>query len=126
MATPRYTEAELWERVRSVWRKGSSYFSLMQKRKYVMVSLDETRKRCTFEYESGRQKSIPLTELYALYRELYEIGELLRSYLRDPENSVRVLGRKTWHAPGAAMYALLPLLDDGIKVSEGGHLFVEG
>jgi len=125
MAMP-LSESELWEKVRAVWRKGRIFYSLVQGRRYTMIFLDEDRRHCVFEYESNRQKSIPLTDLYAVYRELYKQGCLPRAYFRDPENCLRVLGRRSWHAPGAAIYALLPLLDESIKVKEGGHLRVRG
>ncbi len=124
MTDPRYTEDELWERLRAIWNCGATYHSLVQKRKYVMLSLNELKKNCTFRFESGHPKAIPFDDLYAIYTELYARGDLPRDFLRNSENSLRVMGRKSWHSPGAAMYALLPLLDDAIKIVGRGHLFL--
>jgi hypothetical protein len=125
MADPRFTRERLWEQLRTVWITREKYYSLVHHNTYVMLSLGEAQSHCTLKYESGRVRAISFDELYALYAELYKNGSLSRSYLRDPETCQRVIGRRHWGPPGAAMYALLPLLDDKIAVEEGGHLLVE-
>jgi hypothetical protein len=51
-----------------------------------------------------------LVDIYALYRELYTRGELTNDHME--QHSRKILGWSSWHAPGSAMFALLPLLDD--------------
>jgi hypothetical protein len=124
---PRYDRNQLWERMRAFWLPGTQYRSLVHRNRYTVLGLDEEGRRCNFRYESGREdKWITLDDLYALYEELYRCGRLPRNHLRNPANSMRIVGRASWHAPGAAIYALLPHLDDKITVLQGGHLVVGG
>ena len=124
MSKPRYTKDEFWEQVRRFWKPNSTYFSLVRENEYVIVSLDESKKYCVFRYESNKLKAIVFDELYEVYKELYVRGNLPRDFMKQPGNSIRLINKKTWHAPGAAMYALLPRLDSAIKVETGGHLVV--
>lgn len=125
MATPHHSETELWRRVCNLWAGDYVWKSLVEKNSYAAARIDEAEKRCEFEYESGNRRWIPLEDLYAVYEELYRMGRLSTAYLRDADNCERVLGRRHWHAPGAAMLALLPHLDDRI-VSAEGQLLIKG
>ncbi len=123
-ARPRYSRQELWQRIQNLWGRGCVWMSLVAHKGYRATDLDETQRRCEFEYESGTRKWIPLDDLYAVYAELYRRERLSRAYLKDPDNSQRVVGRRYWHAPGAAIFGLLPVLDDRIGSSDG-ELFVK-
>ena len=103
-----------WEGVSGLHSKGERFYSLVRKNEYQITALDKTNDRYRIKYESKREKWVPMNELYAIYPELYRLGTLPRNYLRNPENSIRIIGRGKWHAPGASMYAILPVLDKSI------------
>lgn len=124
MATPRYSEIEVWRKMIDLWAGGRTWKSLVQRNKYTTVSLHTAERRCEFEYQSGNRKWIELDILYSLYEELYRAGRLSgRDFSTDPDYCERVTGRRYWHAPGAAMMALLPLLDDRVGYANG-ELFI--
>ena len=125
MVSPRLSDAELWEGIRSLWQKGETIYSLAQRKEHTIVDVDEAAKKYTIEYASGNRLPITLGELSALYRELYRSGELRGSYMNDPKNCRRILGWSSWNAPGSAMFALLPVLDKRIRV-ERAELFIDG
>jgi hypothetical protein len=122
MTTPRFTEAELWARILTLWKPGWAFVSLVHRKKYLALEVDHDRQRCRVLCESGNCLWMGFQDLYDVYRELYWVGQLPRSYFCDAANSLRVLGKRTWRAPAAAVYALLPLLDTCIRVSHQGDL----
>ncbi|MBI3467880.1 MAG: hypothetical protein HY000_33145 [Planctomycetes bacterium] len=123
MTAPRYSESELWQKVRSMCETKHPFFSGKRGNKYVVDSVDEAAKEYSVRYESGNLKRIPLRDLYAVYVELYELGSMPRDYLKDPANGERLVGHTRYsHAPGATLFAILPALDDRIQAGEGGRL----
>lgn len=114
---PRYTEQEIWTKVLSFG--GEIIPSLTGKSAHTIVSVDISKKRYQIEYERTKSwpKPITLAELYALYCELHGVGELSNRYMEA--HCRQVLGWPRWHAPGSAMMAILPKLDDSIDVVGG-------
>lgn len=120
----KYTTKEaLWKRLKELWQPNNTYHSLVRENTYIMKGYSEFDYTCTFEYESRAEKQIKFDEIWAMYQELYRMGNLPRNFMRDPENALRIIGKKSWGAPGAAMYALLPKLDSNIKW-DGKKLYV--
>jgi hypothetical protein len=95
--------------------------SLCQERRYELTSVDSSEHKLSIRYESSRLRPIKIAHLVAFLRELYRVGRLPRNYFRNQSNCRRIFGWSTWHAPGAAMYAILPVLDHDVeKDSECG------
>ena len=119
---PRLSQEELWARLCKLWArlcklKCREISSLNSRSSYRIVSVDQMAKRYEVEYTSGTRFVVSSDELYALYRELYGRGSLTDSYMKD--NARRVLGWSSWNRPGSAMFAILPLIDDGIRNVRG-------
>ena len=119
MTTPRYSKVELWHHICGLQESGKEISAIVRRtNKHRIVHLDKAKMRYVIEYaDTGNVKAVSLDELYALYKELYSNGWLTRKYMEI--NCQRILGWKTLHAPGAAMRAILPVLDDDILVHEG-------
>ena len=110
------THDELVRRAQALLEESPTFQSLCRRRPYTLVSVDSRAGYLRVRYESGRIRRLLLKELVALVHELYLIGSLSRNYFREPSNTLRVFGRPFWHAPGAAMFAILPKLDPQIMV----------
>jgi hypothetical protein len=106
-------------------RDAPLFRSLCLGNEYKLVAVEKSARLLKVQYESGRVRSIQLVHLAHLSRELYRIGALPRNYFRDSSNSMRVFGWRTWHAPGAAMYAILPHLDPAVQVDSDCGLVVQ-
>jgi len=119
MTTPRYTEQEIWDKLNELI--GCEINSLTDRKTHLLVSADQADRTYLIQYESGNTKRIKLDQLYALYAELHLRGELSYQYMG--QHVKQILGWSQWHAPGSAMMAILPVLDERI-VSKGGTLFI--
>jgi hypothetical protein len=106
-------------------RDAPSFRSLCLGNEYKLVAVEKPARLLKVQYESGRIRSIQLVHLANFLRELYRIGALPRNYFRDSSNSMRVFGWRTWHARGAAMYAILPHLDPAVQVDSDCGLTVQ-
>jgi len=116
MPQPRLTGEQLWDGIRRLHETRRTIYSLEQRRPHTICELDEERRRYRVRYPSGNRMWVMSDRLYALYREVYARGELRGSDLdEDDDYCVRVFGKRTWHAPGRAMFSVLPLLDDQIR-----------
>jgi hypothetical protein len=102
---------------------GEKIMSLTGTSSHRVASVDKVGKRYEFVYTSGNGIFVSSDELYALYRDLYARGSLTGAYMK--ENVRRVLGWKSWNRPGRAMFAILPRIDDAIRVV-GGSLYAPG
>jgi hypothetical protein len=89
------------------------------------MEINHHTQKLEFQYESGNQKWISFKHLYSFYKHLYSHEKLRRNHFRNEDICLRVFGWKCWHAPGAAMFALLPHLDDNIYTNEEGDLFIK-
>ena len=115
---PRYSEEELWTRLLAVLAHREQINSLTGREFHRVVRIRHSERAYEIEYESGnRPKPISLEYLAALYRELYEVGKLTNNHMG--KHYKRILGWSSWHAPGSAMMAILPLIDDDIGVERG-------
>jgi hypothetical protein len=112
---PRFGQDELWARLSSLHDREIS--SLNLRSAYRIASVDETAKRCEIEYTSGFKFVLSSEELNALNRELYGRGSLTSDYMND--NARRVLGWRSWNPRGSAMFAILQMIDDGIRDVDG-------
>jgi hypothetical protein len=112
---PRLSQEELWARLCKL--KCREISSLDSRSSYRIASVDRAAERYEVEYTSGKRFVVSSDELYALYRELYGRGSLTNSFMKD--NARRVLGWSAWNRPGPAMFAILPLIDDGIRDARG-------
>jgi len=121
MSQPRYSKDELWERFVHFVRHTTMIKSLTGKSSHKIAHLDEFQKTYDVEYNSGNIRKVKLDDLYNLYKELYGNQYLDSPYMT--QNHKRILGWSDWHAPGSAMMAILPHLDDDIKV-ERGKLYI--
>jgi hypothetical protein len=125
MKEPRFKADELWETIRSIYTTGTPFYSLIQRKEYHLVAIDESEKNYTVRYESGNMISVPLKDLYAIYRELYRVGDFSRKYLRQPESGRRIVGHTHYcGSPGATIYGILPALDGQIAVKGRGCLTI--
>jgi hypothetical protein len=121
VATPRFSQDEIWASVCKL--QGQQIASLTGRSGHQVASVDQAGKRYEVEYDSGKRIEVSSDELYALYRELYARGSLTNQYMKV--NARPVLGWSSWNAPGSAMFAILPRIDDAIGV-EGGSLRIRG
>ncbi len=119
MRTPRYSEAELWNRI--VEHDFGTIPSLEGKTWHTIIIKDTDKQRYKIQYPRRYTAWVHLHKLYTLYCEVYQVGSLTRAYMN--KHCRRLLNRSTWQIPGAAMLAILPLLDDTIY-SEGGALYI--
>ena len=127
MAVHRFSEDDLWAGVRKLNLTQAEFTSVVRQKRYAIVALDENRRSYVVKYESGNTKTIPISDLFAVYCELYRLGRMLRGYLRIEANGRRILGHTRYsHAPGATIYAIMPKLDDAIRTEKGGHLSIRG
>jgi len=115
--TPRYSLQEIWNKIPSLYKEGTIIHSLTGRKYHHIIWIDETTQQYKIKYESGNTKKISIEDLYVLYSELYKIGSLTNSYMQ--QHCERLLDWSKWHAPGSAMFALLPFLDDNIQVQKG-------
>jgi transcriptional regulator with XRE-family HTH domain len=115
MNTPRFSFQEISTRVAGL--RGSHVSSLTGRSSHRIVSVDPTKREYEIEYVSGNRLMVSMDDLYALYRELYARGSLDGSYVS--KNVQRILGWSNWHAPGRTLFAILPLIDDSIRVAGG-------
>jgi hypothetical protein len=123
---PRYSHNQLFQNLLHFFQQGGRFRSLVRENKYNLTRVDEKDQTYDVLYESGKIRTIPFHDLYAVYVELYRIGRMSRTYLREGRNCERIVGHdKYTHAPGATIYALLPCLDDSIHVEKDGHLIVK-
>ena len=99
--------------------QGNRIDSLTGQSHHRIVWADPDRKEYEIEYPSGNRIVVRIDDLYALYCELYARGYIDGSCISS--NVQRILGWKTWHAPGRALLAILPLIDDSIRI-DGGAL----
>jgi len=115
MSEPRLTADELWPGICSLCERGETIYSLRDRRRHTICALEEHPRRYRIKYASGNHVWVSLQRLYNVYRELYRVGQLCGSdFSDDPDYCERVLGKRTWHAPGRAIFAVLPLLDSNI------------
>jgi hypothetical protein len=114
----------LWLKIHDLACTSSPFYSLVRGHKYVVESVREEDQTLRVRFQSRRLRRIKLDDLYAIYTELYRLGRLPRNHFLDRSNSMRVLRKGYWHAPGAAMFAILPELDSSIIIEKGGHLSV--
>jgi len=105
-------------------KRTPEFRSLVRGHIYQLVSIDSKEGRLDILYESGRVHSISLLEMKAMIDELYRVHVLPRKYFRNQANARRVFGSPHWHAPGAAMHALLPRLDPAVHADEHGNLYL--
>lgn len=105
-------------------KKAPDYRSLCRGKKYHLVSVDPNLGQLRVKFESGSVHPISMDDVLAIISEIYRVREMPRGYFRDRNNSLRVLGRSYWHAPGAAILAILPHLDPSIKVDEKCSLYL--
>jgi len=119
------TEAQLIERIHQLCQERKQFISLVKRRQYLPLYLDENDGRLAIRFQNGKVRKARVRDIFALYRELYRLRCLPRNYMRNPNNAKRVVGRSHWHAPGAAIYAIIPHLDTDIKVADGGHLYMK-
>lgn len=112
---PRYTKEQLWERI--VHIGNTKIPSLNGKTWHMIIARDDDKSRYKIQYPRRYTAWVHLEKLYVLYCELYLVGSLTRSYMDTHCN--RLLERTTWQVPGAAMLAILPLLDDAIEAGDG-------
>ncbi len=118
-----HSEEDLWARVQQLYQTRAVFASVVRRHLYTIASVDDNTRSYVVRYESGNTKLIPISDLFAVYKELYRVGRLPRGYVRA--NGRRILGHTKYsHAPGATIYAILPKLDDAIRVEEGGLLSV--
>lgn len=115
MAAPRFSQVQVWDRVRQL--QGQTIQSLTGMSAHRIAAVDDVGKRYEVRYPSGRSAFVTSDELYALYHELYARGTLTNSYMRA--NVRRVLGWASWNAPGSAMFAVLPRIDEAIEAVRG-------
>ena len=122
MKVPRYSEQELWEKLRAL--EGRTIESLARRYSHTIVACEDPRKRYTIRHNrTGKEVMVRLVDVYALYLELYRFGSLTNRYMN--EHCQRILGRSEWRAPGSAMFAVLPHLDGNIQ-SRRGKLYIPG
>jgi hypothetical protein len=112
---PRYTEAEIWQKLLQIDEQKIP--SLDGNTWHTIIEQDETKQRYKIQYPRRYTAWVHLTKLYTLYCEVYAVGSITKSYM--DEHCGRLLNRKTWQVPGGAMLAILPLLDDAIRVERG-------
>jgi hypothetical protein len=123
--TPRFTSAQLFENLLRFCQSGGHFHSLVRKNKYRLTRADPKTRTYDVRYESGKTRTIPFDDLYAIYTEVYRIGRMSRTYLREGRNCERIVGHdKYTQVPGATIYAILPCLDELIQIEEGGNLRV--
>ena len=110
---PTYTSfGKFYQRVSQIWIPGNTYSSLIEKKTYEMQSASPST--LTFKYEGGSAQDINLKKLYAMYKEIYEKKSVDRYHFHSPAASVHIP-----HIPGAAMVALLPVIDSKIRFANG-------
>ena len=119
------TTNELLFMARKLLDEEPEFKSLSRGNQYKLVSVDGESGYLKVLFESGRVRRLLVDELCLILKELYRVKSIPRGYFRNPSNCMRVLGRKSWHAPGAAMFAILPKLDSKIRVDEKSGLILE-
>jgi hypothetical protein len=120
---PRFSPDELWEKIRNMHKTDYRFHSLVLRREYRIAKVNEELRTYSVEYESGKCRKVPLSDLDAIYREVYVIGEMKRDYLRNEGNNRRIVGHGRYSgSPGATIYGILAALDENIITDEGGNL----
>ena len=116
------TFEQLWDKFLGVTSRMSQIKSLTGRSWHKIISVDSSNREYRIAYPTGNQKNISFKELYEMYCELMDNGYLDCPYMA--KNYRKVLKRwKAWTAPGSAMLAILPLLDERIRV-DGGKIFL--
>jgi transcriptional regulator with XRE-family HTH domain len=117
MNAPRFSRDEIYTKLSGLL--GKTIKSLTGSSYHRIVRVDPVKEEYQIEYPSSSRMIVRLDDLYALYREIYARGSIDGAYVS--KNVQRILGWKTWHAPGRALFAILPLVDDSIR-PDGGAL----
>jgi transcriptional regulator with XRE-family HTH domain len=129
MGNPRFSREQLWKEFLAVAEEygDQDIDSLTGQSSHRIISLDDGRHEYEIEYgtKSASRATVTLEDLYALYCELYRNGVLSNKHMREHLGQI-LPGWRSWHAPGSAMFAILPLLDDKIVKAgaRGGELHV--
>jgi len=111
------SRSQLIKRAKNLLKRRPEFRSLCRGHTYELVSVSMTTGEIAIRFQSGAVHRVAVQDLIAFLGELYRVGCLPRDYFRDPANSLRVFGTKSWHAPGAAMFALIPVLDERARVT---------
>ena len=119
MNEPQLTKQQLWKKLMAL--NGATISSLTGRSSHTIAAVDQSRQQYIVAYNSGNERTVKLDELYALYLTLCRSGSLINTNME--RDCKQILGWKHWHAPGSAMFAVLPRLDKQIR-SEGGNLYV--
>jgi hypothetical protein len=118
MSAPSYGQQELWDRFVTKFKEGDRVDSLTGGSCHRIGCIDKVKQEYEVEYESGCGAPRPITAegLYAVVCEVYRIGRVTNKYMED--NCQRLLGWRSWHSPGSALFAILPQLDE--RIAPGG------
>jgi uncharacterized HhH-GPD family protein len=115
------SKIEMMKKITEIYKTFIKIHSLTGKSCHTIENVDPINGMYYIKYPSENVISVRFDDLYNLYKELNLRGELDNSYMKI--NCKKVLGWSNWHAPGSAMFAILPLIDNGIR-SEKGRLFI--
>lgn len=113
--SPRFIKDELWKRFLAL--PSSRIYSLTGRSYHDIVDTNLTSQTYTIRYPSGNDIVVTLEDVNAVYCALYARGELTNDHME--EHCREILRWPRWHAPGSAMFAILPRLDDHIQVTRG-------
>lgn len=118
------SQSAIWNRIKSICSKREEIESLAQRKRHKIIAVSEVgvEKQYTIRYESGNTIGVKLTDVYNVYKELYRRKRLESTYME--ENYERILPDwPRWHAPGRAILAILPKLDENIEVEYRGRSY---
>jgi len=118
------SRAELIIQAERMLLEAPQFRSLCRGRRYKLISVDARAGNLHVLFKSGRTRRLAVDDIIAILKELYIVRTMPRNYFRSPEKSLRVLGRSYWHAPGAALLAILPRLDSDVRVDRQCGLFL--
>ena len=113
------TEDELWSGIEKLLSESTVVESLKRKSHHTIIATNPATREYTIKYgESGNPVVVKFWKVCKMYSMLCDAGRLFNS---DMENGGHnEVDMSTWHKPGSAMLAVIPLLDSEVSINEDG------
>jgi len=113
------TEDELWSGVEKLFSESTVVESLKRKSHHTIIATNPATREYTIKYgKSGDPVVVKFWKVCKMYSMLCDAGRLFNS---DMENGGHnEVDMSTWHIPGSAMLAVIPLLDSEVTINEDG------
>jgi hypothetical protein len=113
------TEDELWSGVEKLFSESTVVESLKRKSHHTIIATNPATKEYTIKYgKSGDPVVVKFWKVCKMYSMLCDAGRLFNSDMKNGGHNE--VDMSTWHIPGSAMLAVIPLLDSEVTINEDG------